>query len=76
MVFQFNHLVDFINMNGHGSYVWFCYLITFIVILIMIWIPLQRRRQLMAQLKRQLRISEAKALGSNATSIPNITDHP
>ena len=55
-------------MNGHGSYVWFCYLITFIVILIMIWIPLQRRRQLMAQLKRQLRISEAKALGSNATS--------
>ena len=59
MLFQFDHLMDFINMNGHGGYVWFCYWITLMVILIMIWMPLQRRRQLLAQLKRQQRIAEA-----------------
>jgi len=29
LVFQFNSLVDLLNMSGHGPYVWASYIITF-----------------------------------------------
>lgn len=28
ITFQFSSLSEFLNMNGHGVYVWVCYLIT------------------------------------------------
>lgn len=28
IAFQFSSLSEFFNMNGHGIYVWVCYLIT------------------------------------------------
>ena len=63
-------------MNGHGAYVWFCYLITLIVILIMIWAPWQQKRQLLAQLKRQQRIAKVRASSSIATSTATPTGKP
>ena len=56
MYFQFQSLTDFISMSGHGGYVWACYLFTVLIVTILTYWPLLKKRQLVAQLARQRRI--------------------
>lgn len=60
MQFQFSGLADFLAMDGHGVYVWFCYGVTLIVLAgLAIW-PALHRRRLQRELQRQRRITEAR----------------
>ncbi len=58
MSFQFDSLLAFIEMAGHGPYVWASYIITFISIALLIYIPFKLKQQLIAQVRRQQRIEE------------------
>ena len=58
MSFQFDTLMDFIIMGGHGSFVWSSYVITTLSLLVLVIIPPIQKRQLMSQLKRRQRIEE------------------
>ncbi|MDQ2077846.1 heme exporter protein CcmD [Marinimicrobium sp. ABcell2] len=62
MSFQFDSLQDFIQMSGHGPFVWACYGITFAVLVYLVFSPLVRRRRLIRQhqawLKQMDRVRE------------------
>ena len=55
MIFRFDSLQDFLQMSGHGPYVWSAYAISFAVMLWLVISPLRRRRLLLAELRRQQR---------------------
>ena len=56
MQFQFQSLTELISMNGHGPYVWACYLFTVLILVVLTYWPLSKKRQVMRQIARQLRI--------------------
>lgn len=63
MKFQFDSLAAFLQMNGHGPYVWACYVITVILLLFLVVYPLLQKRQFIVQQKKWLKIqhqSQAK----------------
>ena len=60
MVFQFESLMDFLVMDGHGIYVWSSYFITGIAIKSLILLPLLKRKRLLVQLKRQKRLEQVQ----------------
>lgn len=53
MNFQFNSFAELINMNGHGSYVWASYGITFVVIIGLILYSRGQRGSLLKQINTQ-----------------------
>lgn len=53
MIFRFDSLQDFLQMSGHGPYVWSAYAISFAVMLWLVISPLRRRRLLLLELRRQ-----------------------
>lgn len=59
MKFQFENMLDLFQMSGHGPYVWGSYLITFLVIGILIYIPYKLKRQIVAQLRRQQKLEKS-----------------
>jgi heme exporter protein D len=52
-MFQFDSLSEFIQMGGHGTYVWVSYLITLLVLVWLVISPLHRKRKLMQDVIRQ-----------------------
>jgi len=56
MAFQFEGLLDFLTMSGHGSYVWASYAVTLLALLFLVVIPIYQRKNLAQQIKRQQRI--------------------
>lgn len=50
---EFSTLNEFIEMGGHGFYVWLSYGLTAIVILFNVIRPLRQRSQLVRQLQQQ-----------------------
>jgi heme exporter protein D len=60
MTFQFESFLDFLQMDGHGPYVWASYIITILVIKTLIIIPSIQRKSLATQIKRQQRIQQSK----------------
>lgn len=65
MQFQFQSLTELISMNGHGPYVWACYLFTVFALAVLTYLPLSKKRQVMKKIARQLRI-ESNSLKSNS----------
>lgn len=55
-MFQFESMSDWLAMDGHGIYVWACYIITAIALAVLVWIPYTQKNALIIQLKRQQRI--------------------
>jgi heme exporter protein D len=51
----FENFAALIAMEGHGPYVWSAYAIALVVLLGLVLTPLRKRRQLMTQLRMQLR---------------------
>jgi heme exporter protein D len=45
------------HMAGHGPYVWVSYGVTLLVIVALVWWPLQKRQQLIDQQRRIQRIN-------------------
>jgi heme exporter protein D len=58
--FQFDSLQDFIQMSGHGPFVWSCYGITFAVLIYLVLSPLSRRRRFIRQQRHWLHKVEQK----------------
>ena len=56
MTFQFETLLDFWNMAGHGPYVWASYGITWVGLIYLMLAPGRRRKQLLENIRRQARI--------------------
>ena len=52
MHFQFDSLNAFLTMNGHGAYVWACYLITFSVLIFLVVSPLLEKKSFLKQQKK------------------------
>lgn len=58
MQFQFDTIAAFLDMAGHGSYVWACYVITWASLIYLSLTPALRRKSLLQQLKRQQRVEQ------------------
>jgi len=52
---SFESFADFIDMGGHGLYVWLSYAIALIVIVMNIVNPLMQKRQIFSEQARRLR---------------------
>lgn len=63
--FQFNSVAEFLQMAGHGPYVWACYGITALALAYLAISPLLKRRALFSELARQLRIEKHQQQKSN-----------
>ena len=55
MMFRFESMQDFLQMSGHGPYVWSAYVISIAVMLWLVISPLRRRRQLLLDVQCQQR---------------------
>lgn len=64
MKFQFESIADFIAMNGHGSYVWASYAITFAVLIFLLASPLLQKKAFVKQQKKQQKLSPANNTAS------------
>lgn len=58
MQIQFESLTDFWVMNGHGSFVWLAYAITFTVLVYLVVSPLLQMRQFLKQQRKLQRLAE------------------
>ena len=64
-MFQFESINDFIQMGGHGYYVWSAYLISLSVLIWLVVSPLQRKRKFVQEMIRQQRREMARQDTSN-----------
>lgn len=64
-MFQFESLSEFIQMGGHGTYVWAAYLISLSVLIGLVVSPLHRRRKLVQEVIRQQRREAARQKNSD-----------
>ena len=64
-MFQFESINDFIQMGGHGYYVWSAYLISLSVLIWLVVSPLQRKRKFIQEMIRQQRREMARQDTSN-----------
>lgn len=69
-MFQFDSFNEFIQMGGHGPYVWASYVISLAVLVWLIVSPLLRKRKLIQEVVRE-QCREA-ARRSNAVSVEHI----
>ncbi|MFT6102597.1 MAG: heme exporter protein D [Granulosicoccus sp.] len=58
MFFQFDTLMDFLYMGGHGIYVWPSYAVTLTALLLLAFLPTIQQRRFIIQQKRQQRIEQ------------------
>lgn len=52
---SFESFAEFIDMGGHGSYVWLSYAIALAVVIVNIVSPLLQKRQIFSEQARRLR---------------------
>ena len=74
MIFRFDSLQDFLQMSGHGPYVWSAYVVSIVVILWLVASPLRRRRQILADVQRQQR-REALRQAEDAVTGNHVAEH-
>ena len=70
-MFQFDNLNEFIQMGGHGPYVWASYVISLSVLVWLVVNPLLRKRKLMHEVVREQRRKAARQ--SNAVSAEHVS---
>ena len=64
----FDSFTAFIEMGGHGPFVWSCYALFFVSLAVMVWWSLRQRRQLQARLRRQWQL-ESRRTGSGNSQV-------
>lgn len=55
MNFQFESLYDFLQMNGHGPYVWACYAIVVLVMIYLVAAPSWRKKRFLQRERARLK---------------------
>lgn len=65
MAFQFEGLIDFFTMSGHGLYVWASYVITLLAMAFIAIIPVYQKKNLAIRIKRQQRIESSSVERKN-----------
>lgn len=66
-MFQFENIQDFIQMGGHGPYVWSAYVISLSVLIWLIISPVRRKAKLLKDIARQQQRDLARH-GTNGSS--------
>lgn len=64
-MFRFDSVSDFLQMGGHGPYVWAAYLISLSVIIWLVVSPLRRRQKLFREMARQQQREFERQRGTN-----------
>ena len=54
-------LAEFFQMGGYAFYVWSSYLIALVVLIINLWLPFAKMRQVKRKLSRQILFQQAQA---------------
>ena len=54
----FENFADFLDMGGHGLYVWLCYGLGLLVILGNLLMPQRQAKQIQRELRRRIRREE------------------
>ncbi|MBL4567883.1 MAG: heme exporter protein CcmD [Porticoccus sp.] len=67
-MFRFENINDFIQMGGHGYYVWSAYLISLIALAWLVISPLVRRKQFMKEIARQQQRERARQQSTDTNS--------
>ena len=62
--FQFESMVAFFLMGGHGIYIWPAYFITIVLIMFLVQMPIWQKRHFLMQLRRQQRIDKLSTKNS------------
>lgn len=57
----FESFADFLNMGGHGLFVWLCYGLGLLIIVMNLLLPMQQSKQVIRELRRRLRREEGSA---------------
>lgn len=57
----FESFADFLDMGGHGLYVWLCYGLGLLIILMSLILPFQQGKSIKRDLRRRLRREEETA---------------
>ncbi|NVK01495.1 MAG: heme exporter protein CcmD [Oceanospirillaceae bacterium] len=57
----FESFADFLDMGGHGLYVWLCYGLGLVTILLSLVLPVQQGKSIKQDLRRRLRREEGSA---------------
>jgi heme exporter protein D len=57
----FESFTDFLDMGGHGLYVWLCYGLGLVTILLSLVLPVQQGKSIKQDLRRRLRREEGSA---------------
>ena len=57
----FESFADFLDMGGHGLYVWLCYGLGLLIILMSLILPLQQGKTIKRDLRRRMRREEETA---------------
>lgn len=58
-MFQFESFAAFVEMGGHGPYVWSAYVIALSLLASLVIMPLRRKRMLLKQIAREQRRAQA-----------------
>jgi len=58
MTFQFESLDAFIAMNGHGMYVWPCYIIVYSILVYLTLSPVLQKRAFLKQQKKLIQLQK------------------
>jgi heme exporter protein D len=66
-MFQFESIQEFIQMGGHGPYVWSAYVISLSVLIWLIVSPLRRKAKLLKDIAREQQRDLARQ-GTNGSS--------
>lgn len=66
-MFQFESIQEFIQMGGHGPYVWSAYVISLSVLIWLIVSPIRRKTKLLKDIARQQQRDLAQQ-GTNSSS--------
>lgn len=66
---QFESFAEFVAMGKHGVYVWSCYAVFFVIVVINVMAPIVRRRQLISRLQRNERRQARASVAASGRQI-------
>ncbi|MCV6615925.1 MAG: heme exporter protein CcmD [Cellvibrionaceae bacterium] len=70
MQFRFDSVADFIQMSGHGPYVWVCYIAGLIAVTFIILAPARKKRAQAQQAQRLLKLKQSQAQSQDRADSP------
>ncbi len=68
-MFQFESIQEFIQMGGHGPYVWSAYVISLSVLILLIVSPLRRKTKLLKDIAREQQRDLARQGTNNGSNL-------